>query len=165
MKAFARLRAARSCDPEKKATERSPSPKNQSAPSSLKDVRRVSHGKESKAVQYFWFLRRPDQMVVATLVVLVLCFMAFYQLKVSGWGREPIEIRHFGERIWDSRVNINSAGWLELVQLPQVGPVTAKRIVTDRIKEGPFTTIEDLQRVRGIGPKTVIRLRELVRIE
>ena len=52
-----------------------------------------------------------------------------------------------------------------MVQLPQVGPVTAKRIVADRIKKGPFTTIEDLQRVRGIGPKTVIRLRELVRIE
>lgn len=150
---------------QKKVTEQSLSSKKQSTPISLKGVRRSSHGKESRVVQYLWFLRRSDQVVVATLVVLVLCFMVFYQLKVSGWGREPIEIRHFGERIWDSRVNINSADWLELVQLPQVGPVTAKRIVADRIKKGPFTTIEDLQRVRGIGPKTVIRLRELVRIE
>ena len=165
MKAFARLKASMSCNPQKKATERSLSSKKQSTPISLKGVRRPSHGKESRVVQYLWFLRRSDQVVVATLIVLVLCFMAFYQLKVSGWGREPIEIRHFGERIWDSRVNINSASWLELVQLPQVGPVTAKRIVADRIKEGPFTTIEDLQRIRGIGPKTVMRLRELVRIE
>ena len=150
---------------QKKVTEQSLSSKKQSTPVSLKGVRRPSHGKESWVVQYLWCLSRSDQVVVATLGVLVLCFMVFYQLKVSGWGREPIEIRHFGERGWDSRVNINSADWLELVQLPQVGPVTAKRIVADRIKKGPFTTIEDLQRVRGIGPKTVIRLRELVRIE
>ncbi|TWU41754.1 ComE operon protein 1 [Novipirellula artificiosorum] len=52
-------------------------------------------------------------------------------------------------------LDINEAGSTELSLLPTVGPVLADRIVTDRIRHGPFETVEQLQRVAGIGPKTV----------
>ena len=49
-------------------------------------------------------------------------------------------------------ININLASASELEQLPGVGPATAKAIVTYREKYGAFNTVEDLLKVRGIGP-------------
>jgi competence ComEA-like helix-hairpin-helix protein len=43
----------------------------------------------------------------------------------------------------------------DLELLPRIGPVKAGRIVESRRRDGPFETIEDLRRVRGIGPRTV----------
>ena len=49
-------------------------------------------------------------------------------------------------------ININLASATELEQLPGVGPATAKAIVAYREKYGAFNTLEDLLKVRGIGP-------------
>ena len=49
-------------------------------------------------------------------------------------------------------ININLASATELEQLPGVGPATAKAIVAYREKYGVFNTLEDLLKVRGIGP-------------
>lgn len=51
-------------------------------------------------------------------------------------------------------VNINSASLQELMQLPRVGPVMAERILKYREEKGPFQTIAELQKVKGIGAKT-----------
>jgi competence ComEA-like helix-hairpin-helix protein len=61
------------------------------------------------------------------------------------------------------RIDINSAGPAELDLLPGIGPVMAQRILDDRAANGPFATVDDLARVRGIGPKTLDALRDLVR--
>lgn len=50
-------------------------------------------------------------------------------------------------------VSINHADEGELDALPGVGPATAAAIVEDREKNGPFSTLEDLMRVSGIGEK------------
>jgi len=44
-------------------------------------------------------------------------------------------------------------------RLPGIGPSLAARIVSDRAANGPFGSVDGLARVRGIGPKTVERLR------
>jgi competence ComEA-like helix-hairpin-helix protein len=43
--------------------------------------------------------------------------------------------------------------------LPDVGETTARRIVDYRKRNGPFQSLDDLRQVRGIGPKTMERLR------
>jgi competence protein ComEA len=43
--------------------------------------------------------------------------------------------------------------------LPGIGPCLAERIVKNRQKNGEFADLEDLQRVRGIGPATIRRLK------
>ena len=48
-------------------------------------------------------------------------------------------------------VNINTADADELDTLPGVGPATAEAIIEDREANGPFTSIEDIMRVSGIG--------------
>lgn len=59
-------------------------------------------------------------------------------------------------------VRLNLADAAELDTLPGVGPVTAQNIVADRDANGPFASLDDLQRVSGIGPALVARLDGLV---
>jgi len=54
----------------------------------------------------------------------------------------------------DRRIDVNAAGEAELRLLPDVGPALAARIVEERERNGPYAGAEDLQRVRGIGPRT-----------
>lgn len=62
-------------------------------------------------------------------------------------------------------VNINTAGAEALEELPEVGEVTAKRILEWREQHGGFDTVEQLRQVDGIGPKTFAELRDLVRTQ
>lgn len=52
------------------------------------------------------------------------------------------------------KVNINSAGQEELMQLEKIGPSYADRIIEYREKNGKFEKPEDILKVKGIGPKT-----------
>jgi competence protein ComEA len=62
-------------------------------------------------------------------------------------------------------VNLNTAPWHELVNLPGIGAARARDIVKDREEHGPFRSIEDLSRVRGIGPATLAGLSDWVIVE
>lgn len=59
-------------------------------------------------------------------------------------------------------ININTATATELEELPGIGPSYAKGIVDYRIQNGPFVRVDDLDKVKGIGPKTLEKLRPLV---
>jgi competence protein ComEA len=61
-------------------------------------------------------------------------------------------------------VNLNSASVSELDALPGVGPATAKAIIDHRTKKGPFTKVEDLLNVSGIGPSKLAALRNQVSV-
>src|SRR5690606_1678075 len=58
-------------------------------------------------------------------------------------------------------IDLNEATLEELQALPGIGPGLARRIVEERERRGPFTSLEDLARVRGIGPARVDALRGL----
>lgn len=60
------------------------------------------------------------------------------------------------------KVDINSADAAELERLPGIGSYLAAQIIAYRQAHGPFARIEDLDKVSGIGPATVERLRNLV---
>jgi competence ComEA-like helix-hairpin-helix protein len=57
------------------------------------------------------------------------------------------------------RIDPNRASVLELTRLPGFGPSLAARIVADRDHHGRYPAPEALLRVRGIGPKTLERIR------
>ena len=56
-------------------------------------------------------------------------------------------------------VNLNTADAAELCTLPGIGEVKAKAILDYRAQNGPFTAIEELLQVKGIGEKTLAKLR------
>jgi competence protein ComEA len=59
-------------------------------------------------------------------------------------------------------IDLNRAAIGELVRLPGVGEATATAIVADRERNGPFGSVDDLVRVRGIGPAKLEAVREFV---
>ena len=62
---------------------------------------------------------------------------------------------------WVGRiVNINTGTIAELRGLPRIGPELAQRIVMER----PFSQIEELLRVAGIGPATLVQIRSFVMV-
>ncbi len=56
------------------------------------------------------------------------------------------------------KVNINAASAEDLQTLPGIGPVLSSRIIEARAK-GRFSSVDDLRKVKGIGPKTLEKLR------
>lgn len=62
------------------------------------------------------------------------------------------------------RININTATQAALEELPGVGPKTAEKIIRFREMQ-PFSSVEDLQYVQGIGEKRLETLRPHVTVE
>jgi len=61
-----------------------------------------------------------------------------------------------------SPINVNHASQEELQALPGIGPVLAKEIVDYRAKNGYFRTVQDIVKVKGIGPKLLLRWEGLI---
>lgn len=62
------------------------------------------------------------------------------------------------------QVDLNRASAVELETLPGVGPVMAAAILQWREENGPFTAVEELQEISGIGLKTFQKLQPLVTV-
>lgn len=77
------------------------------------------------------------------------------QLIVPGSGVAPSAAGTIG-------IRVNTADAEALDGLPGVGPVLAGRIVAHREAHGPFTTVEDLLDVPGIGESKLAAIREVV---
>jgi len=61
-------------------------------------------------------------------------------------------------------VDLNAADEAALATLSGIGPVLAGRVVAYRDSVGGFGTVEELARVKGIGPATLERIRDRVRV-
>lgn len=61
-------------------------------------------------------------------------------------------------------ISINTASAEELTQLPGVGPSTAAAILAYRQERGGFSSIDELNEVKGIGPKKLEKMRPFVRL-
>ena len=102
---------------------------------------------------------RAGRMVAGAAVVLVALGFGIASA-ASGesrfdWGGETIALP-------DARIDINMAGAGELMLLPRIGETLSARIVEDRERRGAYRRVEDLDRVKGIGPRTVMGVRDFV---
>jgi competence protein ComEA len=57
------------------------------------------------------------------------------------------------------KININTADEAALTSLKGIGKTKAKAIIDYRQQNGPFKTVDDLTKVKGIGDKTLAALR------
>ncbi len=62
------------------------------------------------------------------------------------------------------KININTATEAQFDSLSGIGPVLAKRIVDYRSANGPFSSVEGIKKVQGIGDKTFEKFRENITI-
>ncbi|AIQ65088.1 hypothetical protein PSTEL_20145 [Paenibacillus stellifer] len=59
-------------------------------------------------------------------------------------------------------VNVNTASAAELTALPGIGEKKAQAIVDYRSQHGPFKSASDLEKVKGIGPKMLEKMKPYV---
>ena len=59
-------------------------------------------------------------------------------------------------------ININTADITALMELPNIGEVKAKAIIAYREAQGPFKKPEDLLNIKGIGEKTLEKLKPYI---
>ncbi len=64
----------------------------------------------------------------------------------------------------EAKININTAPIEVLQTLPEVGPIKAAAIIAFRTVT-PFTSIEDIKKVPGIGDATFEKLKGLITVE
>ena len=76
----------------------------------------------------------------------------------SKLAEEPPAQTHIG------KLDVNTATAAELELLPGVGPALSKRIVEYREKNGPFANLSELDKVQGIGPKMLEKIRPLAEV-
>jgi competence protein ComEA len=113
--------------------------------------------------QFHWFLRRADQAAVAMFVFAGLAAtIAWWSLR-GGVRGGMVELERAEFKTARFEVDINTADWPELLQLPEIGETLAKRIVDSRRNDGPFRDQRDLMRVRGIGPRTFNTIKPYLR--
>ncbi len=109
------------------------------------------------------WLRRTDQLVVGTLLVVLLASLTAHWLMLSRWGTTSIELTSLQPREYFYSLDINHASWVEWAQLDGIGEKLAKRIVADREEHGPFRDANDVGRVRGIYAKQLDSMRPFLR--
>jgi competence ComEA-like helix-hairpin-helix protein len=87
---------------------------------------------------------------------------------VQGPLPEPLVVPYAVEKLPETELarsgslDMNRANAGALQALPGVGPATSAAIVADRERHGPFASVSDLQRVKGIGPAKLEAIRPFV---
>jgi competence protein ComEA len=76
----------------------------------------------------------------------------------------PVGASGGGGAVTGALINVNTAGAAELEALPGIGEVIAQAIVDHRTENGPFTSVDQLLDVTGIGDATLEDIRELVTV-
>ena len=113
-------------------------------------------------LRHFAFSRRQQQTLAFFILLYVVSLCAAVttdrqQIVESSPLRQndPPEMAFY----LDVPINPNHADALELQLLPGIGPALADRILAHRQKHGAFHAPDDLDAVKGIGPKTIEKLR------
>jgi len=72
--------------------------------------------------------------------------------------------KRISKTVHSGPINVNRATAAQLDSLDGIGPVIAKRIIEYRKVNGPFATVEDLQKVSGIGTAKFAIIKSKLRI-
>ena len=64
----------------------------------------------------------------------------------------------------ENPLNINTASLEQFDSLPGIGPTRAEDIITYRQNNGPFTSIEAIKEVPGIGQTTFEGIKDLITV-
>jgi competence protein ComEA len=99
---------------------------------------------------------------VLTVVCAGFLAMALHERALAAPGVPAFQSSESEER---DTVELNTATATQLRTLPGVGERTAQRIIEYREEHGGFERIEDLMNVRGIGERTFLRLKPLIRVD
>jgi competence protein ComEA len=104
-----------------------------------------------------------DRWFFAILASVLLVALSIHAVRLSGWGLKPIPVDRPEAHKYEFQLDVNTATWVEWMQLEGIGEALGRRIVADREENGPFRSVEDVGRVRGIGEAKLAAMRAWLR--
>jgi competence protein ComEA len=104
-------------------------------------------------------LSRGDATFAMLVGAVILVLTLVHWVRLTRRGAPAVEIDRLPARAYEFQIDINHATWVEWMQLPEIGEMLARRIVEDVEQRGPFSGVDDVARVRGVGPKTLQQIR------
>jgi competence protein ComEA len=120
---------------------------------------------DSESPARFCGMTHGDALVVFGLAFILLCLAGGRFVWHGVWGNPLVHVETLQGEPIPLKIDINSANWIEFLQLDGIGETLARRIVADRDERGPFQSVEDLTRVRGLGEKMIERFRPYLTCE
>jgi competence protein ComEA len=105
------------------------------------------------------WLRPREQASLTVLAASALALLAAMWWRHGGPRGGMIDVDRAPPLVAQFQLDINRADWPELIQLPGVGQVLAQRWIAERERGGAFRSHDDLSRIRGVGPRTLERIR------
>jgi len=105
-------------------------------------------------------LRRSEQLAAAALTAAALVILLIHFLRQAQQHQGTIDIDQAEPLTAEFTVDLNSAPWMEIAELPNIGEKVAKEIVAERDKNGRYASYKDVERrVKGIGAKLMERIK------
>ncbi len=98
------------------------------------------------------------------ILFLGLCLFSVFSLKVFNLKNIALEVQNNHEEDILLPLDINSATYTQLLQVPGIGPVTAQRIIEYRQFHGKFQSLHQLKEIKGIGERKFQKLRKYFKI-
>lgn len=108
--------------------------------------------------QHGW-IRSTDQVTVAVITAIAIALIIASWVYRGGLRGQMIDIETAEPVQVTFQLDINRAEWPEWTLLPGIGETLAKRIVQNREEQGPFPSHADIRRVKGVGPRTIERMK------
>ena len=117
-------------------------------------------------------LGKIEKLIIAVLVavlILGLVVLAYQKsrpsavIEIGAFDSDYLRAEGSGENL--QKININKADADELVSLRGIGPIMAGRIAEYRSSKGPFVSIEEIQKVRGIGKALFDKIKDRISVE
>ena len=110
--------------------------------------------------------------LILLLVAAIFLYLSFSCHPPSGRGAARVSLvpardsdRALLRLVAFGKLDLNRAGYLDLVRVPGIGPARARAIMALREERGRIERLDELTAIRGIGPKTVAGLARYLKCE
>ena len=103
------------------------------------------------------------KIVSVLMAVIFTCVLGFSTLPGEAYAKSSNDNVTTAKKAPVKNIDINSANKDTLMQIPGIGPKTADSILKYRKANGKFKSVNDLTNVKGIGDKSLKKMKPFLK--